>query len=314
MSFEIARTKYTGTVKEVIIGTGEKSVKIGGESCYPFYVFEGKMPNLPKVAFDVWDYKPDDWQPWAVEPYQDVIHDPLAWAKKCVDVYGAELIALQLKSADPNGMNRDIDEIIGVVRKVVNGVDVPLIIWGTANEEKDTLMLKKVAEVCEGKNVLIGPVSDKNYKQLGATAIAYSQIVGASTPIDVNLAKQLNILLGNLGVTDDKIVMDPTTGALGYGLEYVYSVMERDRMAALTQEDTKLQYPIISNLAPEVWKTRETKITMDEDRKMGDERKRSILMESLTAMSVLLAGADVVVMRHPESIALIKEMIQELAG
>ena len=249
-----------------------------------------------------------------VEPYEDVIGDPLSWAKKCIEVYGAEMIALQLKSADPNGMDRDVEEVVSTVKRVVDGVSVPVIVWGTANDEKDTAMLRRVAEVCEGKNVLIGPVSDKNYKQIGAMAIGYGQTVGASSPIDVNLAKQLNILLGNLGVADEKIVMDPTTGGLGYGLEYSYSVMERDRMAALTQEDAKLQYPIFSNLAPEVWKTKETKVTQEEDPRLGDEKKRSILMESVTAMSVLLAGADIVVMRHPESVKLVKNMIQELMG
>jgi acetyl-CoA decarbonylase/synthase, CODH/ACS complex subunit delta len=314
MAFEISKIKYTGKIKEVIIGSGAQAVKIGGESCYPFYVFEGEMPNVPKVAFDVWDYTPDDWQTWAVEPYSDVIGDPLTWAKKCVEVYGAEMIALQLKSADPNGMDRDVEEVVSTVKRVVEGINVPVIVWGTANDEKDTLMLRRVAEVCEGKNILIGPVSDKNYKQIGAMAIGYGQTVGASSPIDVNLAKQLNILLGNLGVADEKIVMDPTTGGLGYGLEYSYSVMERDRMAALTQEDAKLQYPIFSNLAHEVWKTKETRLTREEDPRMGDEKKRSILMESVTAMSVLLAGADIVVMRHPESVKLVKDMIKELMG
>lgn len=314
MAFEVSKIKYTGKIKEVIIGNGTKAVKVGGESCYPFYVFEGEMPNVPKIAFDVWDYTPDDWQAWAVEPYKDVIGDPLSWAKKCVEVYGAEMIALQLKSADPNGMDRDVEEVVSTVKRVVDGVSVPVIVWGTANDEKDTAMLRRVAEVCEGKNVLIGPVSDKNYKQIGAMAIGYGQTVGASSPIDVNLAKQLNILLGNLGVADEKIIMDPTTGGLGYGLEYSYSVMERDRMAALTQEDAKLQYPIFSNLAHEVWKTKETKVTEEEDPRMGDEKRRSILMESVTAMSVLLAGADIVVMRHPESVKLVKDMIQELVG
>lgn len=314
MAFEVPKIKYTGKIKEVVVGNGTKAIKIGGESCYPFYVFEGEMPNVPKIAFDVWDYKPDDWQAWAIEPYEDVIGDPLSWAKKCIEVYGAEMIALQLKSADPNGMDRDAEEVVSTVKRVVDGVSVPVVVWGTANDEKDTAMLRRVAEVCEGKNVLIGPVSDKNYKQIGAMAIGYGQTVGASSPIDVNLAKQLNILLGNLGVTDEKIVMDPTTGGLGYGLEYSYSVMERDRMAALTQEDAKLQYPIFSNLAPEVWKTKETRLTQEEDPRLGDEKKRSILMESVTAMSMLLAGADIIVMRHPESVKLVKNMIQELMG
>lgn len=312
MAFEIPKIKYTGKIKEVSIGTGPKAITIGGESCFPFYLFEGDMPNKPKVAFEVWDHEPQEWQEWAIEPFRDVINNPAAWAKKCVDVYGAEVIALQLKSADPNGMNRDVEEVTAVVKSVADVVDVPLIVWGTANDEKDTALLRRVAEVCEGKSVAIGPVTEKNYKQIGAMAIGYNHVVLASTPIDVNLAKQLNILLGNLGVPEEKIVVDPTTGGLGYGLEYSYSVIERDRMAALTQEDVKLQYPVVCNLAHEVWKTRETKLTKVEDPKLGDETKRSVLMEAVTAMTLLIAGADLVIMRHPESAALIKDMIKEL--
>jgi acetyl-CoA decarbonylase/synthase complex subunit delta len=312
MAFEIPKINYTGKIREVSIGMGQKAIKIGGEGCYPFYLFEGKMPNPPRVAFEVWDHEPQDWQDWAIEPFKDVIHDPVAWAKKCVDVYGAEIITLQLKSADPNGMNRDVEDVVAVVKNVVDAMDIPLIVWGCGNDEKDAALLRRVVEICEGKNVSIGPLAEKNYKQIGAMAIGYSQVVIASTPIDVNLAKQLNILLGNLGVQDEKIIVDPTTGGLGYGLEYSYSVIERDRMAALTQEDVKLQYPIVCNLAHEVWKTRETRLKRDDDPKLGDEKKRSILMESITAMSLLIAGADIVIMRHPEGVALVKDMIKEL--
>ena len=312
MAFEIPKINYTGKIREVSIGMGQKAIKIGGEGCYPFYLFEGKMPNPPRVAFEVWDHEPQDWQDWAIEPFKDVIHDPVAWAKKCVDVYGAEIITLQLKSADPNGMNRDVEDVVAVVKNVVDAMDIPLIVWGCGNDEKDAALLRRVVEICEGKNVSIGPLAEKNYKQIGAMAIGYSQVVIASTPIDVNLAKQLNILLGNLGVQDEKIIVDPTTGGLGYGLEYSYSVIERDRMAALTQEDVKLQYPIVCNLAHEVWKTRETRLKRDDDPKLGDEKKRSILMESITAMSLLIAGADIVIMRHPEGVALVKDMVKEL--
>ena len=312
MVFEIPKIKYTGTIKEITIGNGSSALKIGGESCYPFYLFEGDMPNPPKVALEVWDYQPDDWQDWAIEPYKDVIHDPLLWVKKCVETYGAEIIALQLKSADPNGMNRDVEEVASQVKQIADAITVPLIVWGTSNDEKDGILLRRIAEMCEGRNIVVSPVSEKNYKQVGAMSIAYAQVVMASSPLDVNLAKQLNILLGNLGVIDEKIAMDPTTGALGYGLEYTYSVMERDRMAALTQEDVKLQYPIVCNVADEVWKTRETRLTRNEDPKLGDETKRSILMESVTAMSLLMAGADIVIMRRPESMKLIKDMIREL--
>jgi acetyl-CoA decarbonylase/synthase complex subunit delta len=314
MAFEIPKIKYTGRIKEVEVGTGPGAVKVGGATCYPFYRFEGDMPNVPKVAFEVWDSLPEEWQDWAVEPYRDVIADPAAWAKKCIEAYGAEMIVLQLRSADPNGENKPVEEVVEVVEKVADAIDVPLVVWGTANDDKDSELLRRVAEVCEGKNVAIGPVSDKNYKQIGAMAIGYGQVVMASSPIDVNLAKQLNILLGNLGVSEEKVIIDPTTGGLGYGLEYTYSVMERDRMAALTQEDAKLQFPIICNIAPEVWKTRETRLTKEEDPKLGDEKKRSVLMEAVTAMTLLVAGADIVVMRHPDSVSLVRDMIGELCA
>ena len=147
----------------------------------------------------MWDYEPEDWPDWAIEPYRDVISDPVAWAKKSIGTYGAEMIALLLKSADPNGRNRAVEEVVATVKAVSDAVSVPLIVWGCANDEKDAAMLRRIAEVCEGKNVAMGPVSDKNYKQIGAMAIGYGHTVIASTPIDVNLAKQLNILLGNLG-------------------------------------------------------------------------------------------------------------------
>lgn len=312
MAFEVSKLKYSGKIKEVTLGIGEKAITIGGETCYPFHVFEGEMPNVPRIAFEIWDYEPDDWQDWAIEPFRDVIGNPVSWAKKCVEVFNAEIIALNLKGADPNGRNRDVEEVVSVVKDVVNAVSIPVIVWGTSNDEKDAVLLRRVAEVCEGKNVSIGPLSEKNYKQIGAMAIAYNHPVLASSPIDVNLAKQLNILLGNLGVSDEKILIDPTTGGLGYGLEYSYSVIERDRMAALTQEDTKLQYPIVCNLAHEIWKTKEAKLTRDDNPKLGDERKRAILLESVSAISIFIAGADVVIMRHPDSIALVKEMIKEL--
>ncbi len=221
---------------------------------------------------------------------------------------------MQLKSADPNGENRPVEEVVEVVKKVVGCHRCSALVWGTANDDKDSELLRRIAEISEGKNMAIGPVSDKNYKQIGAMAIGYKQVVMASSPIDVNLAKQLNILLANLGVNEDKIIMDPTTGGLGYGLEYTYSVMERDRMAALTQEDAKLQFPIICNSAPEVWKTRETRLTKDDDPKLGDEKKRSVLMEAVTAMTLFMAGADIVVMRHPDSVSLVKDMIGELCA
>ncbi len=314
MVFEIPKTLYSGKIKEITLGKGNKAVTIGGESAYPFYLFEGTMPNLPKIAMEVWDCTPEEWAEAALEPFIGVIDDPVAWAKKCVEDYGAEMIALQLISTDPNGLDRGADEAAEVVKKVSDTIDVPLIVWGCSNEEKDTEVLRRVCEVCQEKNLIIGPLVEDNYKKIGAAAIGYHHTVIASTPIDINLAKQLNILLGNLGVPDELIVMDPTASGIGYGIEYSYSVMERKRMAGLTQQDERLQFPIICNIAKEVWKTKEVHIPMEEDPKLGDAKKRGIFMEAMSATVLLLGGADVLIMRHPEAIKLVRDIIAELTA
>jgi acetyl-CoA decarbonylase/synthase complex subunit delta len=315
LAFEIPKQMYSGSIKPVTIGKGDKAITLGGETSYPFYLFEGVMPNIPKIAMEVWDVDPgDDWPAPAKEPFKDVLGDPVAWAKKCVTEYGADVIALILVSTDPNAQDASPESAAATAKKVAEAVDVPVIIHGTGSVEKDAEVLPAVAEACEGKSVILGPVQDKNYKKIGAAALGYNHTVIANSPIDVNLAKQLNILLGQLGVKDSHILVDPTTGGLGYGLEYTYSVMERDRMAALTQEDEKLQLPIINNLANEVWKVKECKLTNEEAPDLGDQAKRGILMEAVTAVSLLLAGADLLIMRHPEAVKLTKAYIQEMVG
>jgi acetyl-CoA decarbonylase/synthase complex subunit delta len=314
MAIEIPKTSYSGKIKGVKLGKGSKAVSVGGETSYPFYLFEGEMPNLPKIAMEVWDYPPEDWPEAALEPFAGVTGDPVAWAKKCIDDYGAEMIALQLVSTDPNGLDRGPEEAAEVIKKVADAIDVPLIVWGTANHDKDTEVLRIAAEKCQDKSLIMGPVEEGDYKRIGAAALAYHHTVIASTPIDINLAKQLNILLGNLGVPDDLLVIDPTVSGIGYGIEYCYSVMERMRMAGLTQQDEKLQFPIICNISKEVWKTKEAKIPTKEDPSLGDAKKRGILMEAMSATVLLMAGADVLVMRHPEAIKLVQEMMAELTA
>ena len=314
MAFEIPKTTYSGKIKEIKLGKGDKAVTVGGETAYPFHLFEGEMPHIPKIAMEVFDCPPEEWPEAALEPFAGVTDDPVAWAKKCIDDYGAEMICLQLLSTDPNGLDRGADEAAEVVKKVADAIDVPLIVWGTANHDKDIEVFRKVTEVCHGKNLIIGPTEEGDHKQIGAAAIGYQHTVISSTPIDINLAKQLNILLGNLGVPDELIVIDPTVSGIGYGIEYAYSIMERMRMAALTQQDDKLQFPIVCNIAKEVWKTREIKISAADDPKMGDAKKRGILLEAMSAMCLLLAGADVLIMRHPEAIKLVREMITELTA
>jgi acetyl-CoA decarbonylase/synthase complex subunit delta len=314
MAFEIPKTAYSGKIREIKLGKGDKAVTVGGETAYPFYLFEGEMPNLPKIAMEVYDMPPEEWPEAALEPFAGVTDDPVAWAQRCIKDYGAEMICLQLLSTDPNGQDRAADEAAQVAKKVSDAIDVPLIVWGTANHDKDTEVLRMIAELCQNKSLILGPVEEADHKKIGAAAIGYKHTVVASTPIDINLAKQLNILLGNLGVSDDLLAMDPTVSSIGYGLEYCYSVMERMRMAALTQQDAKLQFPIICNIAKETWKTKEAKISEAEDPKMGDAKKRGILLEAMSATALLLAGADVLIMRHPEAIKLVREMITDLTA
>ena len=312
MALETPKVNYSGKVREITLGSGDKSLVVGGETAYPFYLFEGDMPHKPRIALEILDAAPDDWPPALTDVYGDVMNDPVAWAKKCVEL-GADAVCIRLVSTDPNTTNAPADEAAQTVKKVAEAIDVPLIVWGCANEAKDGETLRKIAETVENKPLILGPVIEGNYKTIGAGAIAYGHTVIASTPIDVNLAKQLNILLEQLGVPADRIVIDPTTGSLGYGLEYCYSVMERDRMAALTQGDEKLAYPIINMVGGEAWKVKESKISAEEAPELGNAQKRGILMETMTATICLMAGSDLLVLRHPESMKLLREMIDELS-
>ncbi len=311
LGFKTPKISYSGKINEVTIGKAS-TLTVGGESSYPFHLFEGQMPNPPKIAMEIWDTQPDDWPITAMEPFADGLADPAAWAKKCVEEFGAEAIVIQLKSTDPNGLDKGPEEASAVVRKVLKAIKVPIIVWGSANENKDTDVLRKISADCEGENLTLGPVSEGNFRQIGASALGYHHTLIASTPIDVNLAKQLNILLENLGIPKEKIIIDPTTGGLGYGLEYSYSVMERIRMAALAQEDEKLQYPIINNLGNEIWKSKEANLTQAEAPTLGDAAKRGILMEAVGAVSYLLAGSDILILRHPETAKLVKRLMAQL--
>jgi len=310
--FEIPKVSCSGKILEVLIGHGDKAIMVGGETCYPFYTFEGQMPRRPVLAMEVWDMIPEDWPNACLKPVADVINDSGAWAKKCVEQFGAEAIAIQLKSTDPNGLDALPKEASNMVGKVIAAVDVPVIIWGSGNANKDAETLKCIAEDFQGKNLLLGPVDESNYKAVGAAALAYKHSVISSSPIDVNLAKQINILLSNLGMPMDRIIIDPTTGGLGYGMEYCYSVMERIRMAALVQEDDKLMLPMINNIGNEVWKSKEAKLSDEMAPDLGDSSMRGVLMETTAAVSFLLAGSDILILRHPKTLTLIRNFIDKL--
>ncbi|MCL2281458.1 MAG: acetyl-CoA decarbonylase/synthase complex subunit delta, partial [Dehalococcoidia bacterium] len=306
-AFELPKQHYSGRIKTVTLGTGDKAITIGGESCYQFHYFEGTLPHSPRIAMEVYDAAPTDWPIVALEPFADVLSDPIAWAHKCITNYDAEMICLQLASTDPNGANTGAEQASALVKKLADSIDVPLIVWGTTNHEKDTEVLRLVCETCQDKKLIIGPVEEGDYKKIAAAALSYGHTIVASSSIDINLAKQLNILLSNLGVPDSKLVIDPTVSGIGYGIEYCYSVIERIRMASLTQQDDKLASPIILNIAREAWKSKEA--GSSDDAKLGDAAKRGILLEAMAAWILLMAGGDVAIMRHPESVNLVREMI-----
>jgi len=313
VGFKLKKESYSGGIKAISIGKGDAAITVGGETCFPFYTFEGSMPNKPIIAMEIWDMEPEDWAEPVMAQFKDVVSDPAAWAKKCVEKFGADAIVVQLKSIDPNDKDASPQSAAETVKKVLAAVNVPVIVWGCANPAKDEAVLKVVAEECQGHNLVLGPVEEKNYKGIGAAAMGYGHAVISSSPIDVNLAKQVNILLENLGMPMERVLVDPTTGGLGYGLEYTYSVMERLAMAAMVQGDEKLQFPMINNLGNEIWKCKEAKQPSAEAPLLGDQEKRGIMMESVGAVTYLLSGSNILIMRHPEAIKLVKQFINALA-
>jgi len=306
------RQDYSGSIREVTLGNGANSVTVGGSTSLPFHLFEGDMQHKPLVAMEIQDVRPDNWPETLSRYFDDVMDSPVDWARKCVEEYNADALNIWLIGTDPNGENRPAADAAKDAAAVIEAVDVPIIVWGCGNSEKDTETLREVTSIIGDKKVCLAPLEDANYRAIGATAMAFQHSMVAASPIDVNLAKQLNILLENLGVPLDTVLMDPSIGALGYGIEYTYSVMERIRIAALTQKDEKLQVPIICNLGREVWKTKEVGLPSEE--MMGDQEKRGIMMEAMTASCMLMAGGEVLIMRHPKAINMTKPLIDGLIG
>lgn len=314
MSFTAPVKNTNGTIREVTLGSGAGAHVVGGETALPFHTFEGAMPHKPAIAMEVFDAAPEGWPEPLVAALGDVLADPAAWARACVDTHGADMICVQLASTDPHGADTSPDQAAATVRAVVAAVDVPVVVYGTGNAEKDTEVLKKVAEAVTDTVLALGPATEDNYKAVTAAALGYGHVVIAETPIDVNMAKQLNILMTQMGLPAERILIDPSIGAVGYGIEYAYTVMERLRLAALTQNDSMTQMPMICNLGKEAWRAKEARVGTDEESTWGDHTKRGVLWEATTAISLTLSGADVLVMRHPEAVRLVKTAIDELAA
>jgi CO dehydrogenase/acetyl-CoA synthase delta subunit len=290
---------YTGVVREITIGKGNKSLKIGGENILPFHFFDqGSNPNPAKFALEVLDMKPEDWPDYLVEPFGDVISDPVSWAKKCQGL-AVDAVSLFLMSTDPAVKDSPADRAAALARAVAEAIDVPLIVYGSGDEVKDVAVLSKVAEVCDGMNLLIGPVLKENYEAVGKAILDHGHTAIAQSPLDINLLKELNVKLSKF-FPPERIVIDPLSSALGYGMEYSFSLIERVKQIGIMTKDSMTMMPIMANLGGECWKTKQAK----------ENKKQGLLWEGVTAMSLLLAGANIVVLRHPETLKLIKETIQ----
>lgn len=317
MPVEIPKDKFAGTVREVTLGataaqggTRQKTVTVGGEKVMPFMLFEGEMPHKPVVAVEIKDRAPDDWSPLLLKVWGDVVNDPAAWAKAAEEA-GAELIELSLSATEPDGSPLKAASAVAAVKAVLASTGLPVLVYGPGQAELDNDLLVPVAEATKGERLVLGICEDKNYRTIVATAMANGHLVTARTAMDVNLAKQLNILVNDMSFPMDRVLMDPTTGALGYGIEYGYSAMERLRLAGL-QGDSMTQLPMIVTPGYETWKTKESKVGEGVPAAWGDWEGRAVNWEVMTAMTLLESGADIVVLRHPESVRQVQAAIGEL--
>ncbi len=317
MPVEIPKDNWPGTVRTVTIGataadggTRTSTVVVGGEKNLPFLHFETKAPNRPVIAIEIKDHRPEDWSALLLDSWGEVVNDPVAWAK-AAEAAGADLIELSLSLLDKDGNPTTPEAAVKSVKAVLGATGLPLIVFGPGQAEADNNLLVAVAEATKGEKLVLGIAEDKNYRTIIATAMANGHLVNARSPMDVNLAKQLNILINDMGMPLDRVLMDPTTGALGYGIEYGFSAMERLRQAAL-QGDAMTQLPMLVTPGFEAWKTKEAKVNTGVPEAWGDWAERSINWETLTAMTLIEAGADIVVLRHAESVRRVKAAIADL--
>jgi len=308
---------WAGRIVEVTLGatkdqggTRGSTVTVGGETGLPFLHFEGLTPHRPVVAVEVSDRNPDDWSGLLQQAWAGVLGDPAAWAARAEEA-GADLIALTLDSAHPERGDTGATEARQTVRRVLEATSLPLIVYGPGQRDKDNEVLVAAAEEAAGERIALGNCEEKNYRTVVAAALANDHLIVAKSPIDVNLAKQLNVLIGDMGMQRDRILMDPTTGALGYGLEYSYSVMERVRLAALSG-DSALQQPLVLTVGYEAWRAKEARTDQDVPAQWGDWSQRGILWEANTSVTLLNTGADILVLRHPDTVTLVKHAIDEL--
>jgi len=314
MAFTLPKESYNGKVLNLTFGKGDKAITIGGENTLPFLSFEGDIPNRPVIAYEIQDSPIDDWPETLKIVYKDVSDDPVKWAQYCQNELKAKAVALRLISTHPDRENRSADDAAKTVKDVLSAIEIPLIVLGSNHVEKDSEVLVKASEAASGYNCVIGKAQEGNYKTIVAAALAHNHMLIAMSELDINLAKQLNILITQMGFDKSRLITDPMCSALGYGLEYTYSVMERIRIAALLQNDATMQPPILGDVGMYVWKTKETAASETDVPEWGDVEKRGIAWESVTATSMLMAGANLLIMRHPKAVEAVERVVEELMG
>ncbi len=312
MAFVPPKETYSGKVYSVTIGTASKEVTFGGENVLPFHSFEGLTPDSPIIAYEIQDVPPTDWPENVQKPYKDISNDPVSWAKFCQETLKARAIALRLIGTHPDRENRSPGDAAKTVRDVLSAIDMPLIILGSNHAEKDASVLVAAAEAAKDKNCIIGKAQEANYKTIAAAAMANNLKLIAMSELDINLAKQLNILITQMGFDKERLITDPMCSALGYGLEYTYSVMERIRLAALTQNDMTMQPPMLGDIGMYVWKVKETQAGETDVPQWGSAEERGIIWEAVTATALLLAGVELLIMRHPKAINALEKVMEEL--
>ena len=312
MSFVPKTAAYSGKINAVTLGTGDKALVIGGQNVLPFYTFDAPIENAPKIGVEISDTA-CEWTEAGLKEFYAGCTTMAEFAQRAETMPGADFICLNFASADPNGANRSVEDCVADAKAVAEVVSMPIVIMGCKNMEKDGELFSKVAEALMGKNILVMSAKNEDYKTVGASVgLACGQKVGAETADDINLAKQLNIMLKQLNVPAESIVMNIGTAAVGYGYEYVASTLDRIRLAALAQSDADLQMPIIAPVSTDTWTVKESSATEEDEPTWGCQEERGIEMEVATAAANLTGGADAVIMRHPAAVATIKKFITEL--
>ena len=312
MSFAPKTAPYSGKINAVTLGTGDNAIVIGGQNVLPFYTFDAPIEHAPKIGVEVSDLA-SQWETAGLKEYYAGCTTMADYAKKAEAIEGCDFICLNFVGADPNGADRSVADCVADAKAVAEVVTKPIVVMGCKNLEKDGELLAALAEALTGKNVLVMAAKNENYKTVGASvALASGQKVGAETADDINLAKQLNIMMKGLNVNPASIVMDIGTAAVGYGYEYAASTFDRIRLAALQQGDADLQMPILAAVCNDTWGVKESTASEEDEPAWGCREERAISMEVATAAADLTGGADAVVLRHPASVATIKKFITEL--